>query len=202
MSFKYEYTKSCYQNAENIFNYSLGTGEAVIEDLSFSCQLLHILRLQKVLKASSPIKTWQLPSLHIRWFWYFQTFVLQLVIEICILQDTPMRYMTIGTKIEVNELIIWICYSYEYLTIVTFIVKEVWTSSGWWNYRNMLSIHSTETIWEVAFHFKAFGNSFPASFACWKLQNIRIFVYSYRQTLVSVIITYKVVQIWPGLICV
>jgi len=41
----------------------------------------------------------------------------------------------------------------------------------------MLAIHSTETIWKVAFHFKAFGNSFPVLFACWKLLNICILVY-------------------------
>ena len=80
-----------------------------------------------------------------------------------------------------SKLIIWICYSYEYLAVVTFIVKEVWTSSGWWNYRNMLVIHGTETIWKVAFHVKAFGNIFPVSFACWKLQNICILVYSYTR---------------------
>jgi len=76
-----------------------------------------------------------------------------------------------------SKLKIWICHSCGYLTIVTFIVKEVWTSSGWWNYRNMLTIHGTETNWEVAFHFKAFGNPFPVSFACWELQNICILVY-------------------------
>ena len=76
-----------------------------------------------------------------------------------------------------SKLIIWICSSYEYLTIVTFKVKDVWTSSGLWNYRNMLVIHGTETIWKVVFHFKAFGNSFPVSFTCWKLQNICMLVY-------------------------
>jgi hypothetical protein len=68
MSFKY--TKSCYQNAENIFSYSSGMGEVVIEVLSFSCQLLHVVRLQKVLSYTERLVVnkdiWQLPSLHIR----------------------------------------------------------------------------------------------------------------------------------------